>query len=338
MPFNPKHLIFYAKNDAFGDALLKLPALRAARTAFPNAHITYATLYGTRVDKALAPETAHLIDTFDQGRRLRAILKEKGVDGGPIAVVDCRIPPLRMIATRFRIIGRNMRYEANVPGYFLSWRPSLAGDIRPDHSAWRYHHLVERLAKRVLPFDHVITPGPKARALATQILGENTPRTFLLGGNGAPDKHLSQEQITTIAKTLLGKGLNVIFTHTPGMGTDPDQLARDVPQIGIVSDKDTGGDVGLYNQLLLALGGRALGYAGMEGGMGHLMAAAMTPMVIINRGFSMRRWRPLSLRTEIIDAPDESTRGHTTDVPPDVISAAIERLLSAAARDHQKEE
>ncbi|TPK78093.1 hypothetical protein FJ548_25710 [Mesorhizobium sp. B2-4-17] len=36
-------LIFYVRNDALGDGLLRIPALRAARTAFPRSHIVYGS-------------------------------------------------------------------------------------------------------------------------------------------------------------------------------------------------------------------------------------------------------------------------------------------------------
>ena len=57
-------LIFYARNDALGDGLLRIPALRAARTAFPRSHIVYGSLGRSSLTGVLRRHVAPLVDDF----------------------------------------------------------------------------------------------------------------------------------------------------------------------------------------------------------------------------------------------------------------------------------
>ncbi|MGE3307721.1 MAG: hypothetical protein AB7I52_17330, partial [Rhizobiaceae bacterium] len=88
------------------------------------------------------------------------------------------------------------------------------------------------------------------------------------------------------------------------------------------------------DDLFLALGEVADAYVGSDGGMAHLMATVLTPMVIVNRGFSIERWRPLSNAVEVVQARGASPSGQVRDTPPALILAAAQRLLEARARDH----
>ena len=58
-------------------------------------------------------------------------------------------------------------------------------------------------------------------------------------------------------------------------------------------------------------------------------------IVMINRGFSVERWRPLSNCVEVIEAADVSASGLVRDAPPAVILAAARKLFAAQSRDHR---
>jgi len=78
-------LLFYGHNDAFGDSLLKLPALRAARTAFPEGRLVYASAGNSQLSTTLSAETAPLIDAFHSRTRLRALARDLATEGRPVA-------------------------------------------------------------------------------------------------------------------------------------------------------------------------------------------------------------------------------------------------------------
>ncbi|RVD30303.1 glycosyltransferase family 9 protein [Mesorhizobium sp. M4B.F.Ca.ET.017.02.2.1] len=326
-------LIFYARNDALGDGLLRLPALRAARTAFPQSHIVYGTMGNSSLTGVLRKHVASLIDDFRPVTPLSAVLAEFKPRGGQTTLVDFRTGVPGLLVTRLQLIGRGVRYEPNFAGYMLSWRPGIRWTLRPEHNAWRYHRLVERLAGRHLPFDHRLDVPQAARALARQLRGADQRPLILLGGNAKGNKFMGDAQVAAVAGNLIDAGYQVLYLVTPGSGPSPQTLAAKEPRLQLVGP-ELGLDAEAFSDLLLALGEMAAAYVGMEGGLGHLFATVMTPTVIINNGANMERWRPLSNTVEVVTAPRRGRSAKVSDTPAEAIIEATHRLLAASRRDH----
>ena len=326
-------LIFYARNDALGDGLLRIPALRAARTAFPQSHIVYGALGKSTLAGVLRKHVALLIDDFRTAMPLSAILTEFAPHGGQTTVVDFRTGVPGLIATRLRLVGRGVRYEPNFAGHMLSWRRRARWMLRPEHNAWRYHRLIERLAGRQLPFDHRLDAPQAARALARQLRGADERPLILLGGHAKGNKFMSDTQIAAIAGNLINAGYRVLYLVTPGKGPTQQSLAAKEPRLPVVGP-ELGLDAEAFCDLLLALGEVAAAYVGMEGGLGHLLATVMTPTVVINNGANMERWRPLSNTVEVVTAPRRGRSALVSDTPVEAILEATHRLLAASRRDH----
>ncbi|MET3522511.1 glycosyltransferase family 9 protein [Mesorhizobium abyssinicae] len=326
-------LIFYARNDALGDGLLRLPALRAARTAFPHSHIVYGTMGNSSLTGVLSKHAASLIDDFRPVTPLSAVLAEFKPRGGQTTLVDFRTGVPGLLVTGLQLIGRGVRYEPNFAGYLLSWRPGVRWTLRPEHNAWRYHRLVERLAGRHLPFDHRLDVPQAARALARQLRGADQRPLILLGGNAKGNKFMSDAQVAAVAGNLIDAGYQVLYLVTPGSGPSQQALAAKEPRLQPVGP-ELGLDAEAFSDLLLALGEMAAAYVGMEGGLGHLFATVMTPTVIINNGANMERWRPLSNTVEVVTAPRRGRSAKVSDTPAEAIIEATHRLLAASRRDH----
>ena len=326
-------LIFYARNDALGDGLLRIPALRAARTAFPQSQIVYGSIRKSSLTGVLRRHAAPLVDDFRTIVPLSAILAEFATPGRPTTVVDFRAGVPSLMATRLRLVGRGVRYEPNFAGYLLSLRWRSRWTLRPEHNAWRYHRLIERLAGRHLPFDHRLDVPQAARALARQLRGADDRPLILLGGNAKSNKFMSEAQISAISGNLIDAGYRVLYLVTPGNGPAWQTLAAMVPRLSAVGP-DLGLDVEAFGDLLLALGEMAAAYVGMEGGLGHLFAAVMTPAVIVNNGANMERWRPLSNMVEVVTAPRRGGSADIADTSVEAILEASHRLLATSRRDH----
>ncbi len=326
-------VIVYARWDEFGDALLRIPAIRAARGAFPDSHIVYGCQDHTALTTVLRRHVDHLIDEFRPNTPLSTLIGEARSRGASIVVIDFRAVILTLLATRLRLLGSGIIYEANMRGYVASSRHGVPYAPRAEQVAWRNHRLVERAAGRHLPFDHRLPVPDTARALAQTIRSDDTRPLVLICGNGAPAKQMSSSQVATVAAALIDRGFQTVYLETPGHGPTAATLAPLEPRLQIV-----GPNLGLKSRVLddvfLALGEMADAYVGIEGGMGHLMATVMTPSVIINHGVKMDRWRPLSNVAEIVDARKECATGRIEDVPPGAIVSALLRLASARRRDH----
>ncbi|WP_171026363.1 glycosyltransferase family 9 protein [Mesorhizobium comanense] len=334
-PSSAPVLIFYARNDALGDGLLRIPALRAARTAFPQSRIVYGSIGKSSLTGLLRRHASDLVDDFRTIVPLPVILAEYRARSRPMTVVDFRTGIADLVATKLRLARHGVRYEANFAGHMLTSHWRARWTLRPEHNAWRYHRLVERVAGRQLPFDHRLETTQAARALARRLHGADDRPLILLGGNSrGTNKLMSDDQIAAIAAGLIDAGNRVVYLVTPGKGPTPETLATRESRLVTVGP-DLGLDVEAFGDLLLALGEMATAYVGMEGGLGHLFATVMTPMVIINHGANLERWRPLSNRVEIVTAPRRGRNpANISDTPVDSILEATHRLLADGGRDH----
>lgn len=318
-------LIFYTRIDALGDGLLRLPALRAARTAFPDATIVYGCEHATTLERILKRHVEPLIDAFRIKAPLKAIVEEFR-PRGPVTVIDLRITPAELIGARLSLIGSGVRYEGNIPGFALSWPPAL----RPEHNAWRFHRMVERVAGHALPFEHRLRVPQHAATLADELLARDPRPAMLIGGNAESYKLLTESQIAALAAGLEARGLRPVYLKTPGDGPTLQSLAAAVPGLEVLGPHLKLAPEAL-DDLYLALGEHAVGYVGPEGGMAHFLATVMTPLVVVNPGFNPRRWRSLSNAVEILMAPRSDRRACV--VPPADILAAVDRMLAARKRD-----
>ncbi len=327
-------LIFYSRIDAFGDALIRLPALRAARSAFPDHRIVYGASHRSMLGIALWHHVERLVDAFRPETPLETIVaEERAVPGhGPVKVIDLRNVAPAMAKARARFLGKGVTYLANLPAFMLSSDFGRPFEFRPEHNAWRYHRLVERLAHRKLPFDHRLFASDAARARAASMLEPGRPLA-LISGNADPQKAMTDAQAAAIAAGLIADGFQVIYLLTPGPGPTAEGLMAAEPRVTVVAE-GPGLDRRAVDDLTLALGERAEAAVSIHSGMIHFLSATMTPLVVVNNGFNMDRWRPLTSAAEIIEARDFNPEQRAAEVPPAAIVAAFRRLVAARRRDH----
>lgn len=331
----PSVLVLYARSDALGDGLFRIPAIRAARSAFPDARIVYATARQTTLATALRRHVADVLDEFRPNRTLGTLIAEFAPSRGSLAIADLRCVAGWLVGARARLVGTGIRYEANFPGYALSAARAGFG-VRPEHNAWRYHRVVERLAGRALPFDHRLTVLEAAREQARLLRNAPYRPLVLLGANSAPHKALTAHQLVPVAERMLERGYDVVYLNSPGEGPSGAELAARVPGLGVAGPDLEVNGVPLL-EVFLALGEMADAYVGPEGGIGHCMSGVGTPIVLVNYGAKMDRWRPLSGVVEVIEARQASPSGRSADTPPAAIIQALDGLLRARHRDHPRD-
>ncbi|RUW28315.1 hypothetical protein EN858_16585 [Mesorhizobium sp. M4B.F.Ca.ET.215.01.1.1] len=332
LPARYETIILYSRKDAFGDGLLRIPALRAARTAFPDSLLVYGSTETSTLADALNGHVRHLVDAISVETPLAHLVAGHRKAQQRVAVVDFRIVAPWLVQTWASLIGRGIVYEANFPAFALSLPPRHRPEARPEHNAWRYHRLVERLAGKRLPFDHRLEPTPAARAAARSLAGGSQAPLIIVAAHGDGNKRMTADQVVAISDAMISDGANLIYVKTPGVGPDSAELVRRVPKLQLV-DSGTAPDIAV-SDILLALGELADLYIGAEGGTAHLMATVMTPMVMVNSGANMARWRPLSNSVDMVEARQASPTGLVANVPPPKIIEAARRMLATRRRDH----
>jgi ADP-heptose:LPS heptosyltransferase len=335
MTMDPRFVVLYARSDALGDAVMRIPALRAARHAFPAAHIVYATQGPTTLAAMLRRQVAGVVDEVRPHTALPTLLAELGPAWGEAAVADFRTVVGWLVLERLRLLPRGVVYEANFPGYLVS-SPGAGWGMRPEHNAWRYHRLIERLARRPLPFNHRLTATEPGREQARRVRGDGYRPLVLLGGNAAAHKALTAAQLEPVASALLERGYDVVYLHTPGDGPTGAELAARVPSLSCVGPGPNVAGVPLLD-VCLGLGEAAVAFVGPEGGLGHCMAGLGTALVLVNHGANIQRWRPLTGEVETVQARTASPTGRSADVPPATILQAFDRLTAAREQAHAQQ-
>ena len=104
-------LVFYSRIDAFGDGLLRIPALRAARTAFPRSRIVYASSGPSTLEKLLRRHLDGLVDDFRTATPLAAVVSEFRRRGGQTIVADFRNLLPKLLAARMAFLGSGIHYR-----------------------------------------------------------------------------------------------------------------------------------------------------------------------------------------------------------------------------------
>ncbi|WP_190233798.1 hypothetical protein [Mesorhizobium sp. M4B.F.Ca.ET.058.02.1.1] len=131
-PARYETIILYSRKDAFGDGLLRIPALRAARTAFPDSLIVYGTTQTCTLETAVNDHVRHLVDTIRAQTPLAHLVASHRKGKGQLAIVDFRIVAPWLVQTWVSLLGRGIVYEANFPAFALSWPPAM--DPKHDQS------------------------------------------------------------------------------------------------------------------------------------------------------------------------------------------------------------
>ena len=157
--------------------------------------------------------------------------------------------------------------------------------------------------RRPLPFDHRLSVTTPARAEAQRLRGADQPSA------GAHQREWRLSQQAPLGRAGDCDSRRSFRSGLPGHVPDHSRRRAVGGKASIRLNRASRSSSramrcrapGL-DDVFLALGEMAAAYIGAEGGMGHLMAAVSTPMVIVNGGFNIERWRPLSNFVEIVEA------------------------------------
>ncbi|MFB9982129.1 hypothetical protein ACFSQQ_30580 [Mesorhizobium kowhaii] len=98
-PARYETIILYSRNDAFGDGLVRVSALRAARTAFPDSFIVYGTTASSTLEHVLNRHVDHLVDAINVRTPLARLVASHRKGKERVAIVDFRMVAPWLIQT-----------------------------------------------------------------------------------------------------------------------------------------------------------------------------------------------------------------------------------------------
>ena len=298
--------------DLIGDALIKLPVLRALRAAMPKARVHWITSKGaTAYSGPLRNVTRDLIDEIHEKPTW---LKSK----------DNPTPTGQAPAFDLLIDTRNRWHEAllaksSVPhGLFISpaLRFLLSGR-RPPLFAPKQKHMVDRMLQQLalglgqplpkatgrLPID------AEALAKAKQILPPGPVYIGFAPGAGNPIKIWPLDHVIAVAKIQAEKNRVPVFLLGPQEEAWQAELTAAVPNaLFPLQRKDIWGAKLLVDHTLAVASLLHLAVSN-DSGTGHMLAAVDCPLISLFGPTSPTKLAPRVTRGYVVSAPNIGTSG-----------------------------
>lgn len=343
LPPNPQIGVIVGR-DLVGDALIKLPFLRALRNAFPEACIHWITSQGpTAYAGPLQDATQDLIDEIHEQPEWLEV-RDKGLGIGENKNPDPQ--PLTpspyfdlLIDTRNR--WKEARVARRIPhGLFLA--PAmrfLFSDKRPPFLQPKPPHLCDQLLRLVELAIGVRPPSTGSlqiadalKAQARAILPEGKIYVGIAPGAGNAIKIWPRYKFEKLAMAQAAKGRVPVFILGPAELGWYDELVINVPAAKFPLQDNAGWDTGpLTVDHTLAIASCLDVAVANDSGVGHMLAAMDCPLISLFGPTSPEKLAPRVSRGIVIRAQDfgpDFGSAHMNAIPWEAVDQAIDKMLA----------
>ena len=316
--------------EGLGDALLKLPFLRAVNRAFPKHRIWWIATHETSMENDLKPWVAPLLDR---------VISHAGLTSPNRDIIPRlrRLPPFDLVFdSRTRLASvflarRHLKHRgfyACLPGFLLSDRLPPGRLMRPRGIAERMLTMVEAATGRAADWRGTFNVTPAAQRTAAQRLPEGPRYVGLAPGSREARKNWPLDRFIGLVPALAAHGLSPVFLIGPQELDWLATLRAAVPQALFPNVEPVDPNLGVTAlELTIALARRLSAAIANDSGIGHTMAAVGTPLVSLFGPTDARRWAPFGERCCIVRAQDFG--GNTMEVIPlDGVVGALVQVLS----------
>src|SRR5690606_12859296 len=228
----PATVLVYVGGDLVGDAVMKLPFVRALRRAWPDAHVTWcAGKHRSAFARELSPLVAGLIDEvveqagFDRplSTALRRPLGGRAFD----LVIDTQ----RGVGTALLLRRvRHRRFISGTAAFLMSDEKPRRGYVRPAALARQMLDLLELASGKPAETDAPLAIDAAARAAAEAALPPGPVYVGLAPGAGGRHKCWPLENFTALARRQLDQGRVPVFILGPGEADRVAALRAAVPE------------------------------------------------------------------------------------------------------------
>ncbi len=330
-----KRIAVLVDREGLGDALLKVPFLRAVRRAFPAHRIWWIATHQTAMEDDLAPWVAPMLDRVianaglansnrDIIARLRRLPRFD-------LVFDSRTRFTTVLLARWCLKHRG--YFTCTPGFLLSSRLPPDRWTRPRGVAERMLAMVEAASGRPADWRGTFEVSQAAQQLAAARLPDGVRYVGLAPGSREVRKNWPLERFIALAlaPALTATGCVPVFLIGPQEKEWLARLRAEVPQALFPEAEPVDPALRVARlEFAIALGRRLAATVANDSGVGHLMAAIGTPLVSLFGPSDARRWAPFGERCVIVRAQEFG--GDTMEaIPVDAVGKAVARVLGGAS-------
>ena len=324
-----KSILVYVGGDLIGDALMKLPFVRALRSSFPDAHIAWcAGKHKSAFAKELKTLVAGLIDEvieeagFDNAKQF---LWRHPIDGRHFDLV---IDTQRGVAVSYFV--RRIRHQVFVSGsakFLLSDRKPLASYQRPASMIQQMMDLLSLTGGEIDTASAPLSLADAETESARAALPEGPVYIGIAPGAGGRQKCWPLDQFIALAQHQIEKGRTPVFVLGPGEAEWTPSLINAVPGALFPTVGENGRPQPSVSYSI-ALGRRLNAAVANDAGVGHILAAADTPLVSLFGPTPAAKFAPAASKLTVIEAQQFGTSDMAA-IPIDAVVAAIDKLVTS---------
>jgi len=308
--------------DLIGDALIKLPFVRALRNAYPQAKIRWITSQGpTAYDNILREATRDLIDRIDE---CPDWIEGRGAPYFDL-LIDTRGRWQSTLAARAIPHGIFISHAARY--LFSEKRPAGFFPPKPAHIVDRLLQMVE-LAAGFRPPSTGALPVPENLLLKAQyMLPEGKTYVGLATGAGNTIKIWPQYKFEKVAAAQVAKGRVPVFILGPRELAAHDTLAAAIPEAKFpLQDSEIWGGLQITVDQTLAVAKCLSVAVANDSGVGHMLAAADCPLISLFGPTDPAKLAPRVTRGKVIRTQDFGS-AQMAAITWESVNDAVEEML-----------
>ncbi|HBN23049.1 MAG TPA: ADP-heptose--LPS heptosyltransferase [Holosporales bacterium] len=308
------NILVYVGGELVGDGLIKLPFVYALRDAYPQAKITWC--YGefeSVYKNVLAPLVSSKIDEIVALKEL----KQHNFD----LVIDTQSEWLTTLKLKF-----SLKHKA----FFSSTLRYLFSDFKPPKG----YDIPRRLIDKMLGFLHIIGVTPHEnyklelseewRAKACELLPEGKCYIGLAVGAGYRSKCWPRDSYQELSKLLIKEGYQPVVILGPQEQDWVQEFKENLAE-ALYPLQDA--RVAKQSPLLtIALAERLTAAVSNDCGIGHMFAAANTPLVTLFGPTTAEKFAPKISRAQILRAQDFGGESMEA-IPLESVQKALKEVL-----------
>jgi len=325
--------------DLLGDALFKLPFVRALRATFPSTEIVWVTAgktaYAGVLHELVASYLDRTIEDTGIGMSSAELLFPRATGLGPVDIaIDTQTVTWRSLAVRRAL--RPRHFVTAAAEYLLSGtRPHDIdrswGRAKPVHFVDHLMRLLDLAARGAAVTDptKIIVP-PAFADTAAALLPEGPRYVGFAPGSGDTTKRWPLDRFIRLAVEASAQGHVPVFFVGPSERSMLDDIRSGVP--GARFPEDEAPEGAPRGPLLVAALGRRLAAAiANDSGLGHMLAIAEIPLVLIYGRHSPEKYAPRTPQLHTVWAQDFGGPEHSR-VPYAAVATALRTALDTSAR------
>lgn len=323
----PETIAVYVGGDLIGDALMKLPFVRALKGAWPDAQVTWlAGVHKTAFAHELAPLVAGLIDD---------VIEEAGFETakGKIFSRPLAGRQFDLVIDTQRGVGRSLlvrriRHRVFVSGAADFW----LSDRKPQKPWTRPPSMVSQMMELLsLAYGTPPPPGPRLPSVpdieerAAALLPDGPAYIGFAPGAGGQHKRWPLDRFLSLAGKQSAAGRQPVILMGPGEAGLAGEIRSALPE-AVIPEEEPGSGHLQSPMLSIAVARRLVAGVANDAGVGHILAAGDTPLVSLFGPTPPDKFAPATPRLEIVRA--QHFGGDTMDaIPEDAVEAALEKLI-----------